>query len=74
MLEFCMRKIDCSRYCFQTNVLLWCKKIYLRDSFLHTNFVLGVFQLVRVKKFPKSLHFLPPDTYTYVCVSGGKGY
>ena len=23
-------------------------------------------------KFPKNKHFLPPDTHTYVCVSGGK--
>ena len=22
--------------------------------------------------FPKKEHFLPPDTHTYVCVSGGK--
>ena len=22
--------------------------------------------------FPKNEHFLPPDTHTYVCVSGGK--
>ena len=24
--------------------------------------------------FPKNEYFLPPDTHTYVCVSGGKKY
>lgn len=32
----------------------------------------GIIYLVPVKSFPKNLHFLPPDTYTYVRVSGGK--
>ena len=27
---------------------------------------------VHTQNFPKKLHFLPPDTQTYVCVSGGK--
>ena len=26
----------------------------------------------RMLNFPKNGHFLPPDTHTYVCVSGGK--
>ena len=25
-----------------------------------------------MSNFPKNKHFLPPDTHTYVCVSGGK--
>ena len=33
---------------------------------------LGVIYLVHLQDFPKNQHFLPPDTYTYVCVSGGK--
>ena len=35
-------------------------------------FYLGVVHLVRTQNFPKNQHFLPPDTHTYVCVSGGK--
>ena len=34
--------------------------------------VLGVINLVLMQKFPKKQHLLPPDTRTYVCVSGGK--
>ena len=32
-------------------------------------------QVTRIQSmpnFPKNEHFLPPDTHTYVCVSGGK--
>ena len=33
---------------------------------------LGIIDLVRTQNFPKNKHFLPPDMYMYVCVSGGK--
>ena len=32
----------------------------------------GVIHLERTLNFPKSYHFLPPDTHLCVCVSGGK--
>ena len=32
----------------------------------------GIIHVVRTQNFPKSWHFLPPDTHTYICVSGGK--
>ena len=32
----------------------------------------GFIHLVRTQNFPKSQHFLHPDTHTYMCVSGGK--
>ena len=37
----------------------------------HSNY-LGIIHLVSTQNFPKKLYFLPPDTLTYVCVSGGK--
>ena len=33
---------------------------------------LRVIHLVRTQNFPKNEHFLPPDTHTYLCVSGDK--
>ena len=32
----------------------------------------GIIHLVRTQNFSKNEHFLPPDIYTYVCVSGDK--
>ena len=32
----------------------------------------GCFKKIKHAKFPKSEHFLPFDTHTYLCVSGGK--
>ena len=32
----------------------------------------GVSRKQSTSNFPKNEHFLPPDTHTYVCVSGGK--
>ena len=32
----------------------------------------GVSRKQSTPKFTKNKHFLPPDTHTYVCVSGGK--
>ena len=34
-------------------------------------YINGIFHFVRTQNFPKK-HFLPPDTYTYTWVSGGK--
>ena len=34
----------------------------------------GYFKKQNAPNFTKNEHFLPPDTYTYVCVSGGKKY
>ena len=31
-----------------------------------------VLQENKTSNFPKNEHFLPPDTHSYVCVSGGK--
>ena len=36
------------------------------------NLKTGVSKKQSTPKFPKNKHFLPPDTHTYVCVSGGK--
>ena len=33
---------------------------------------MGVSRKQSTPKFPKNKPFLPPDTHTYVCVSGGK--
>ena len=33
---------------------------------------MGVSRKQSTPKFPKNNYFLPPDTHTYVCVSGGK--
>ena len=33
-----------------------------------------VFQKTKHAEFSKNEHFLPHDTHTYVCVSGGKNY
>ena len=32
----------------------------------------GTIHLVSTENFPKNQHFLPSDTHTYVCISGGK--
>ena len=32
---------------------------------------LGIIHLVHTQDFPKNQYFLPPDTHTYRCVSGG---
>ena len=32
----------------------------------------SVIYLVRTQNFPQNEHFLPPDTHTYICISGGK--
>ena len=34
----------------------------------------GCFKKTKHAKFPENAHFSPPDTHTYVCVSGGKKY
>ena len=36
------------------------------------NLKTGVSRKQSTPNFPKNKHFLPPDTYTYKCVSGGK--
>ena len=36
------------------------------------NLKTGVSRKQSTPNFPKNEHFLPPDTHTYVCVSGGK--
>ena len=33
---------------------------------------MGVSRKQSLPNFPKNEHFLPPDTHTYVCVTGGK--
>ena len=33
---------------------------------------MGVLRKQSTRNFPKNEHLLPPDTQTYVCVSGGK--
>ena len=38
------------------------------------NLKTGVSGKQSTSKFPKNKHFLPPDTHTYVCISGGKKY
>ena len=35
---------------------------------------MGVSRKQSKPNFPENEHFLPPDTHTYVCVSGGKKY
>ena len=35
------------------------------------NLKTGVSRKQSMPKFPKNKHFLPPDTHTYVCISGG---
>ena len=49
----------------------------ITDYFLHTLLLsttveFGIIHLIRTQNFPKNQHFLPPDTHTYVCESGGK--
>ena len=34
----------------------------------------GIINLVRTQNFPKNFYFLPPDTHTYVVLSGVKRY
>ena len=46
----------CNEYCTP------CSQISF-DWFIH---------VVRTENFPKIQHFLPDDTHTYVCASGGK--
>ena len=41
-------------------------------ALLRTNLKTGVSRKQSTPNFPKSKHFLPPDTHTYVCISGGK--
>ena len=36
------------------------------------NLKIGVSRKQSLPNFPKNKHFLPPDTHTYVCVTGGK--
>ena len=36
------------------------------------NLKTGISRKQSTPKFPKNKHSLPPDTHTYVCVSGGK--
>ena len=36
-----------------------------------TVFTFGIIHVVRTQNFPKNKNFLPPDTQTFVCVSGG---
>ena len=49
---------------------IWCT----RAKFNQNSTEHGVIHLVRTQNFPKNKHFLPPDTQTYRCVSGGKKY
>ena len=37
-----------------------------------TNLKTGISRKQRTSNFPKNEHFLPPDTHTYLCISGGK--
>ena len=36
--------------------------------------VYGIIHLVRLQNFPQNENFLPPDTLTYVCLSGRKNF
>ena len=36
--------------------------------------VYGIIHLVRSQNFPQNENFLPPDTLTYVCLSGRKNF
>ena len=52
------------------------KYSYQLISYMNFSLVLENFQLwkknVKENNFPKNKHFLPPDTHTYMCVSGCK--
>ena len=42
-------------------------------GFDHNNTIwYGIIPLLRMQNFPNNQLALPPDTHTYVCVSGGK--
>ena len=41
-------------------------------NFLVSFSFLGFIHAVRPQNISKNWHFLPPDTHTYMCVSGGK--
>ena len=41
-------------------------------TIIQANDPIGIVHLVMEKNFPKKQHFLPCDTQTGVCVSGGK--
>ena len=46
--------------------------LYFREKSKRTNLKTGVSRKQSMPKFPENKHFLPPDTHTYVCVSGDK--
>ena len=63
------------------NGTLTCKGVYcsngsvisqIAGSKAKGNFKTGVSRKQSTPNFPKNEHLLPPDTHTYVCVSGGK--
>ena len=47
------------------------KKRFIKSPDIRCNHLLGIIHLIHTHKFPKKLQFPTPDTYTYVCVSGG---
>ena len=51
---------------------VWQSPKYVFVYFKRTNLKTGVSRKQSTPNFPKNEHFLPPDTHTYVCVSGGK--
>ena len=56
-----------------TTIAFWCTVKRINETikpFLDN--LLGIIHLVRKQNFSKNLHFLLPDTRTYVHISGGK--
>ena len=53
---------------------IFLQKLYRKSSVIRqrANLKTGVSRKQSTPNFPKNEHFLPPDTHTYVCVSGGK--
>ena len=49
--------------------MFWNPARLLHDTFHVT--VHRIIYLLRWQNFPKNEHFLPPDTHTFMCVSGG---
>ena len=55
-------------YCYCLSFLIVIHQLFMQGV------IIGIINLVRAQNFPKNLNFLPPDTQTYVYVSGGKKY
>ena len=69
-IDYCKQLLRTWSITYQERNVFFCVVFFQKRG----NALKGIIHLVCLQNIPKDLYFLPPDTQTYVCVSGVKKY